>query len=94
MRSVEARDQSCHSVRNGRRMLIYIIWQLGPLVKMTAPGANILSTTSGTGYAMDSRTSMTAPFVIDYVAMYKPRHPCSILAEMISGIFSQDSKPD
>jgi subtilisin family serine protease len=61
---------------------------------MTAPGVNILSTTNGTGYAMDSGTSMAAPFVTDYVAIYKPQHPCSTLAKVISGIIAQDSKPN
>ena len=51
---------------------------------MTARGVNILSTTNGTGYAMDSGTSMAAPYFTGYAAMYKSQHPSSTPNEVIS----------
>ena len=66
----------------------------GPVVKMAAPGVNILSTINGAGYAMDSGTSMAAPYVTGYAAIYKSQHPSSTPAEVISDVLGQGSKPD
>jgi subtilisin family serine protease len=66
----------------------------GTAVKIAAPGVNILSTTNGTGYAMDSGTSMAAPYVTGYAAIYKSQHPSSTPTEVMSYILDQGSKPD
>jgi subtilisin family serine protease len=66
----------------------------GPQVKIAAPGVNILSTYNGTGYAMDSGTSMAAPYVSGYAALYKSQHPDSMPAEVMSNVLSEGSPPD
>jgi subtilisin family serine protease len=66
----------------------------GPDVKMAAPGVNILSTTNGTGYAVDSGTSMAAPYVSGYAALYKSLYPYSMPSEVMSYVLSQGSSPN
>ena len=61
---------------------------------MAAPGVSILSTTNGTGYAMDSGTSMAAPYVTGYAALYKSQHPSLTPAEVMLAVLGQGSKPD
>jgi subtilisin family serine protease len=66
----------------------------GPVVKIAAPGVNILSTTNGTGYAMDSGTSMAAPYVTGFAALYKTQNPSSTPAEVMSSVLSRGSTSD
>jgi subtilisin family serine protease len=60
----------------------------GPEVKIAAPGVNILSTSNGTGYALDSGTSMAAPHVAGAAALYVAQHPnappAQVMAELIA----------
>jgi subtilisin family serine protease len=66
----------------------------GPVVKIAAPGVNILSTYNGTGYAVDSGTSMAAPYVTGAAAIYKAQHPYAVPSEVMSAILGSGSKPD
>jgi subtilisin family serine protease len=66
----------------------------GPVVKIAAPGVNILSTYNGTGYAVDSGTSMAAPYVTGAAAVYKAQHPYAMPSEVMSAILGSGSKPD
>ena len=66
----------------------------GAVVKIAAPGVNILSTTNGTGYAMDSGTSMAAPYVTGFAALYKTQNPTSTPAEVMSSVLSRGSTAD
>jgi subtilisin family serine protease len=66
----------------------------GPVVKVAAPGVNILSTYNGTGYAVDSGTSMAAPYVSGAAAIYKTQHPYAMPPEVISAILGSGSQPD
>jgi subtilisin family serine protease len=66
----------------------------GPAVKVAAPGVNILSTYNGTGYAVDSGTSMAAPYVSGAAAIYKAQHPYAMPPEVISAILGSGVQPD
>ena len=66
----------------------------GPVVKIAAPGVNILSTYNGTGYAVDSGTSMAAPYVSGAAALYKAQHPYAMPAVVIAAILGSGSLPD
>ena len=66
----------------------------GPVVKVAAPGVNILSTYNGTGYAVDSGTSMAAPYVSGAAAIYKTQHPYAMPPEVISVILGSGVQPD
>jgi len=66
----------------------------GPAVKVAAPGVNILSTYNGTGYAVDSGTSMAAPYVSGAAAIYKAQNPYAMPPEVISAILGSGVQPD
>ncbi len=65
----------------------------GPAVKIAAPGINILSTYNGTGYAVDSGTSMAAPYVTGAAALYKAQHPYAMPSKVASAILGSGSQP-
>jgi subtilisin len=63
----------------------------GPVVKIAAPGVNILSTYNGTGYAVDSGTSMATPFVSGAATLYKAEHPNALPSEVTAAIMKSGS---
>jgi subtilisin len=66
----------------------------GPAVKIAAPGVNILSTYNGTGYAVDSGTSMAAPYVSGAAALYKALHPYATPSQVMAAILGSGTLPD
>jgi hypothetical protein len=65
----------------------------GPAVKMAAPGVNIFSTYNGSGYAVDSGTSMAAPYITGAAALYKSEFPDASPAEVIANVTASGSLP-
>ena len=65
----------------------------GPVVKMAAPGVNVFSTYNGSGYAVDSGTSMAAPYVAGAAALYKSDNPNASPAEVIANVTASGSLP-
>jgi subtilisin family serine protease len=66
----------------------------GPFVKVAAPGVGILSTLNGTGYGVDSGTSMAAPHVSGTAALFKIENPDSTPEEIKNMILDSSSTPD
>jgi subtilisin len=66
----------------------------GPVVKIAAPGVNIFSTYNGTGYAIESGTSMAAPHVAGAAALYKAIFPDATPAEVKAKITALSTQPD
>jgi subtilisin family serine protease len=66
----------------------------GPVVKIAAPGVNIFSTYNGTGYAIESGTSMAAPHVAGAAALYKAIFPDATPAEVKAKITAISTQPD
>jgi subtilisin family serine protease len=66
----------------------------GPVVKIAAPGVNIFSTYNGTGFAIESGTSMAAPHVTGAAALYKAMFPEATPAEVTAKISELSTKPD
>ncbi|MGA7543203.1 MAG: S8 family serine peptidase, partial [Nitrososphaeraceae archaeon] len=66
----------------------------GPAVKVAAPGVSILSTYKDSGYAVDSGTSMAAPYVSGAAALYKAQHPYATPSEVMAAIMGSGSLPD
>ena len=60
-------------------------------MKIAAPGVNILSTYNGTGYAVDSGTSMATPYVSGAAALYKALHPNATPSEVTAAILKSGS---
>ncbi|MPZ05423.1 MAG: S8 family serine peptidase [Nitrososphaeraceae archaeon] len=66
----------------------------GPPVQIAAPGVGILSTLNGTGYGVDSGTSMAAPHVTGAAALFKIENPDSTPQEIRNMILDSSSTPD
>jgi subtilisin len=66
----------------------------GPSVKIAAPGVNILSTYKDSGYAIDSGTSMAAPYVTGAAALYKAQHPYATPSEVMAAVLGSGSLPN
>jgi Subtilase family len=65
----------------------------GRVVKIAAPGVDIFSTYKGSGYAVDSGTSMAAPYVAGAAALYKSQFPNASPAQTMAGILALGSLP-
>jgi subtilisin len=65
----------------------------GPVVKIAAPGVNILSTLNGTDYGVDSGTSMAAPHVAGAAALYKAENPHATPQQIMNMVLNSSSKP-
>jgi hypothetical protein len=65
----------------------------GPTVKVAAPGVKIFSTYNGTGYAVDTGTSMAAPHVSGAAALYKVQYPDASPSEVMAHVMKEGSLP-
>jgi subtilisin family serine protease len=65
----------------------------GPTVKVAAPGVEIFSTYNGTGYAVDTGTSMAAPHVAGAAALYIIQYPDASPSEVMTHIEAEGSLP-
>jgi subtilisin len=65
----------------------------GPTVKVAAPGVEIFSTYNGTGYAVDTGTSMAAPHVAGAAALYITQYPDASPSEVMTHIEAEGSLP-
>jgi subtilisin family serine protease len=65
----------------------------GQVVKIAAPGVNIFSTYNGSGYAVDSGTSMAAPYVAGAAALYKSQFPKASPTQTMASIIKSGSLP-
>ena len=66
----------------------------GPVVKIAAPGVDILSTLNGTDYGIESGTSMAAPHVTGAAALFKLENPAAMPEEVMNMILNSSSTPD
>lgn len=66
----------------------------GPVVKIAASGVNIFSTYNGTGYVIDSGTSMAAPHVTGAAALYEAMFPDATPAEVMAKIAAISTQPN
>ena len=66
----------------------------GPVVKIAAPGVNILSTFNGSGYHVDSGTSMATPYVSGAAALYKAQYPYLLPPEVMAAVLGSGSQPN
>jgi subtilisin family serine protease len=65
----------------------------GPVVKIAAPGVDILSTINGTDYGIESGTSMATPHVTGAAALYKLEKPDASPSEVMSMVLNSGSTP-
>jgi hypothetical protein len=65
----------------------------GPSVTIAAPGVDILSTYYGQEYGLESGTSMAAPHVTGYAAIYKSHHQSATPYEVRSALLSAADVP-
>jgi subtilisin family serine protease len=66
----------------------------GPNVKIAAPGVDILSAFKGNGYAVDSGTSMAAPYVAGAAALFKAQSPKATPSQVMANLEASGSSPD
>jgi subtilisin family serine protease len=66
---------------------------IGPVVKIAAPGVNILSTLNGTDYGVDSGTSTAAPHVAGAAALFKAENPHATPQQIMNMVLNSSSKP-
>ena len=66
----------------------------GPNVEIAAPGVDILSASKGNGYAVDSGTSMAAPYVAGAVALFKAQFPKATPIQVMTNLEASGSSPD
>ena len=74
-------------------LLAKINHHFGPVVKLAAPGVNILSTLNGTDYGVDSGTSMAAPHVAGAAALFKAENPHATPQQIMNMVLNSSSKP-
>jgi subtilisin len=65
----------------------------GPHVKIAAPGVNVFSTYNNDSYAVESGTSMAAPYVSGAAALYKASYPTAPPTEVMARIEAAGSGP-
>jgi subtilisin family serine protease len=63
-------------------------------VKIAAPGVDILSASKGNGYAVDSGTSMAAPYVAGAAALFKAQFPKTTPSQVMANLEASGSSPD
>jgi len=64
----------------------------GNVVKLVAPGTNILSTNNTNGYSVDTGTSFAAPYVAGAAAVYKANHPNATPSEVLNALINSSWK--
>jgi subtilisin len=77
----------------GRDDSLAIFSNFGPSVDISAPGTEIFSTFVRDEYGLESGTSMAAPHVTGYAALYKSGHPLALPPEIKIALINSASLP-